>query len=187
MTAIGDFAVVGGALLLSRAARVQSLEAMAIDAAIRRGCSPAILLAICDTEHGSTAWNPTAVNQGPGDAARGGAFGCAQMTLQTALGIAVPELQARWREITIAKRLAPPERSPAALLDPWLNLNLAAALCSTLQGRAITDGASPATLPDEVASRYNSGDPVSGAPQSTRTVYLPRFRKMYAARAVGST
>lgn len=196
MSTTDDAVIIGGVAALAWALRSRpagslntaqvntnnSLENMAIQAAYAAGCSARTFLAILDTEHGSRDWDPNAINLGSGDAGRGGAWGLGQITLVTALGLEVPALQDRWRTLTLEKRLAPPDRAPATLLDPRLNLDFSAALVSELETRFRTNGSSNDDLPYDVASGYNSGKPRLYAPASTRTVYLPRFTTYYAAR-----
>ena len=102
-----------------------------------------------------------AVNNSAGDAKRGGSMGLCQMSLLTARGLGYVG-------------------QPTGLLDPVVNAALAAALCKEIVTRLKTRDLA------DVASAYNSGKPFAKAPQSTRTVYVPRvlaFALAYKERA----
>lgn len=113
-------------------------------------------LAIARQESGFRA---SAVNQGPGDLRRGGAWGLCQMTLLTAQGLGFLG-------------------SAYGLLDPEKNANLAAQFICQLRDRY-------GLVLKECAAAYNSGKPFDRAPASTREVYVPRVLEF--AREYGWT
>lgn len=139
----------------------------------RIGVPPRLALAIVDTENPD--WNTAAVNQGPGDRERGGAWGLFQLTARTARDTDDAHGGA-WKA-------ASPERPAADLADPRLALRL-----SLRHMRDLVDVAArlfPVGTFEharEVASRWNSGRASALAPERTRTEYLPRFERRYRAR-----
>ena len=178
-------AVGAAVLLLAKKASARTLQRIADDAAHERGANAAIMSAIIDTEQGGpAAWKASSVNDGPDDSRRGGAWGAPQITYLTALDVAkrAPDLQARWRELSAELSALGPVRElePAALLDPELQMGLCACFVAELQRYSGPTNAP--SWPDEIASRYNSGQGLSTAPARTLGIYLPRFRRFYAAR-----
>lgn len=105
---------------------------------------PAWILATVKVE---SNFNPDAVNKGPGDGERGGAWGLGQMTLKTARGLGY-------------------SGSAEGLLDPRTNIRLVAALHK--------QNGAPGANPQDVFSRYNSGKDFYHAPTVTRQTYVPR-------------
>lgn len=126
---------------------------LARNVAIRAGVDPNVWLAMITVE---SNWNPDAVNQGPGDAARGGAWGLSQITVKTAQavepGITGPEL-----------------------LDVDTHLRVAEAL--------LTDIAARALVAEDVPSLWNSGRRLDSAPDSTRYIYVPKVMRLAKAEA----
>lgn len=148
------------------------LERLAVKQAQESGATPAVLLAVCDIE--TANWDQRATNLAGGDGARGGAWGCPQITLQTARTLDDRDPTA-WRDID-------PLRGGEALLDyPELALELAAAVVAEAEERARGRNG---TLQD-VASYYNSGRNYDAAPTTTRNNYVPKFLAAYAKRAAG--
>lgn len=135
-------------------------------AAVERAADVRLLLATVDTESG---WNTAAVNDGPGDAARGGAWGLCQLTYRTACE--VDDQNGRWWATNY------PGRPANSLLIPWPNLRLAADLVRELQQRVEAAGFVPQSeqWAANVASLYNSGKLLDQAPASTRDAHVPRF------------
>ena len=110
-------------------------------------------------------WNPAARSNMRGDLLRGGAYGLAQVTMRTA--------EAMGYHLTEAQ-----------LLDPAINVSLAAELCHQNSGRV--HKISPHYYGD-LASLYNSGKVLERAPYSTSTSYVPRvltFMEMYRNKGV---
>lgn len=133
--------------IASRPAGETFYGAMADNAALRHGVEPAMLRAIVRTE---SNWDPNAVNDTGGDAARGGAYGLGQMTLKTALGLDSTATAAR-------------------LLEPLYNLDICAKLIAANMALGPSDV--------DVICRYNSGKSWANAPTFTRADYLPRVTK----------
>lgn len=147
------------------------LEAAVIRAASQRGCDPVIALAIIDTEN--EKWDVRAKNTGEKDAKRGGAWGLAQMTHLTALS-QDDTTPTKWRSFDDA-------RAPYVLvMRPEIVIELATAHLAALQ--AASNYGTRSFDAGDVASRYNSGKPLSAAPLSTRTEYVPRFRRNFNRR-----
>lgn len=150
----------------------RQLEQLATETALAWGIEPAVLLATVDVE---SAWDPNAQNHGPGDDARGGAWGLAQLTVTTAL--AVDDGVGAWADEA-------GRREPKRLLEPQLNLTLACALI-TENGTRSTAPMGSETWYQDLASLYNSGKPYAQAPSSTRTTYVPRFMRALERRKGG--
>lgn len=151
-----------------------TLDGFAAELAVANGCDPRLMLATIDTENGN--WDVQAVNNGPGDAGRGGAWGLCQLTLQTARD--VDDQNGReWAGVDGA-------RPGESLLNAPLNVTLAAHLLRELSARAVAAGFVVNTEPHaaNVASLYNSGKLLRNAPASTRDVHVPRFLRNWTRR-----
>lgn len=129
----------------ARASKGDPLFQMAVETAQRAGVDPAVFLGIIEVESG---WNPRATNLVGPDAARGGAFGLTQLTLQTA-------------------RAFVPSITGDELLDPVTNLQIAGMLLEENRRRS-----SP--MWEDVAAMWNSGKPNDRAPEKTRYSYVPK-------------
>lgn len=151
----------------------EELEELTRRIAAEHGAAELLLLATIDTE---SDWNPDAVNLGPGDIDRGGAWGLVQLTAKTARDL--DDITGR----TWAQEV--PGRAPASLLLPSLNLRLGSFLMLECQRRARALGSRIGSLQEaqNVASMWNSGDPFSLAPESTRDVHVPRFLEHWRRR-----
>lgn len=147
--------------------------ALAAEIAVSRGCDPRLLLATIDTE---SNWVASAVNDGPGDAARGGAWGLTQITLKTAIDVD-DQNGGEWGRVC-------PGRDPRTLLDPWWCLTLSSHLLRENAAHAAAAGFEVGTElhAANVASLYNSGRLLASAPASTRDVHVPRFLRNWRKR-----
>lgn len=145
------------------------LEQLATETALAWGIEPAVLLATVDIE---SAWDPGAQNHGPGDSARGGAWGLCQLTVTTAL--AVDDGVNIWADEA-------GQRKPERLLEPELNLKLACALI-TENGTRSASPIGSATWYQDIAALYNSGKLYAQAPRVTRETYVPRFLRALERR-----
>lgn len=105
----------------------------------------------CALARQESNWNPDARNMTGGDLERGGAFGLCQMTLKT--GLALDK-----------------HCTPARLLIPKYNVELAAKLCKDNAGRC-------AGRMEDIISRYNSGKDFWKAPTVTKVHYVPNVQK----------
>ena len=146
------------------------LESAAMKAALRQGADATVFLSIIDTEN--KGWNSQAVNMGPGDKARGGAYGLPQITERTALAVD-DRIRTPWAEL--CREAGYNERKPWVLLShPEVCLELGAAYVAecTRAGETVED----------VAARYNSGRNVWNAPTVTLFEYVPRFMRNYKRR-----
>jgi hypothetical protein len=151
----------------------EELEELAARIAVERGAAPRLMLATIDTE---SAWNVQATNLGPGDAERGGAWGLTQLTYRTAVDVD-DKNGGEWSR-------AYPGRPAATLLDPQLNLELAAALMRECANRSRAAGAAVGSLEEarNVAALWNSGRLYDDAPTVTRDVHVPRFVRHWTRR-----
>ena len=143
--------------MVDRATRCNLYGPTLVRAFVAHNVPPAWALGIARQE---SDFVPDAEALSGGDERRGGSFGLCAMSLKTA--------QSHMPNVTVAQ-----------LKDPAINAELAAKECAQLIRRF------GVTLPD-VAAAYNSGKPLSRAPDSTREVYVPnvvKFTKEYTATA----
>ena len=117
------------------------------------GISEALLAATVKRE---SNWDPNAINNTGGDAARGGAYGLAQVTLKTARALGY-------------------QGDPQGLLDPETNLRLAARLHKSNSQLLSSNGG--LSQIEDVISRYNSGKAFANAPTYTKDVYVPGVKR----------
>lgn len=104
-------------------------------------------------------FNPIAINLGPGDKQRGGAYGLCQMTFRTAKALGF-------------------KGKPENLYEPKLNVSLAAKLCDANASR-IKYKFDSLEWRQDILAMYNSGKSFKTAPAMTRLGYVPTALSFY--------